>query len=834
MHGTVIMENQFNHQSTQEKLRQKWEQEKTYALENNPGKPYTIDTPPPTVSGSLHIGHIFSYTQTDFIARYKRMNGFSVFYPFGFDDNGLPTERYVEKKRNVKAHQLGRSAFIAVCLEETKIAEEAFKNIWQQIGLSANWSHTYSTIADNVRSISQQSFIELYNKGYIYRKSEPALYCATCRTSVAQAELDDQTQSSFFNDILFKDEYGNNLLVGTTRPELLPSCVALLFNPLDERYVHLKDSRAQVPLFNFEVPIIADEKVIIEKGTGLVMCCTFGDKTDIEWYKKFGFSYKQSIGFDGKMTADTDFLKGLSVIEARKKIIQELNRHGLLIRQQEISHAVSVHERCKKEIEFVILKQWFINLLDHKDKFLALADTIKWYPAFMKSRYKDWVENLGWDWCISRQRLFGIPFPAWHCNTCFAVLLPSTELIPVDPQEAPTLLSSCPCGSQDILPDTDVMDTWNTSSLSPYICYKLLTGNDGLSLSSTKLSPFIPMSMRPQAHDIIRTWAFYTIVKTWMHHGIVPWQTIIISGHVLSESKDKLSKSKDNSFMSPETLLEKYPADAIRYWTASGSLGQDVAFSEAQLKIGIRLITKLWNAFKFSHTHLDQFTDIKEVPSFFDNLNGWMLHQTTACFNQYTIYFEKNEFSLALNQIEHHFWKNFCDNYLELVKDQLFNPTAYSAAQVATTKWTLYHTGLSILQMYAPFLPYITEDLYLTVYKEKEQIVSLHQTKFNSLQKTHIFEDESKVIETIIALVAQVRKLKTNAQLSLKTPCNQLIIYSNNQHDLDKIKEQERLIAGITHAQQIIYTQGDSQENSLIENNGQYKATVSLNGQHHE
>jgi valyl-tRNA synthetase len=468
------MEKQYDHKLLEKTIQTRWDAEQTYHQSNNPGPAYTIDTPPPTVSGSLHIGHIFSYTQTDIVARYKRMQGFSVFYPFGFDDNGLPTERFVEKKHNIIAHNLTRSAFIDLCLQETIAVEKQFEALWRQMGLSVDWSACYSTIESNTRKISQESFIRLFNKGYAYRKDEPALYCMTCRTTVSQAELDDKEVTSFFYDIRFTASDGSELLIGTSRPELLFSCVAVFYNPNDPRYQHLKGQQAIVPLYNFQVPILADESVRIDKGTGLVYCATFGDTTDIEWFKKFKLPLKPSIGLDGKWLPETGPLAGLRITAAREKMVQELKNLGVLVNQQSKTKNVNVHERCKKEIEYVILPQWFLTILDHKKTFIDLADQINWFPTFMKSRYQNWVENISWDWCISRQRFFGIPFPAWHCTDCKTVLLPTIDQLPIDPQETPYPGKKCTkCHSTNIVPDTDVMDTWNTSSLTPYLCLQL-------------------------------------------------------------------------------------------------------------------------------------------------------------------------------------------------------------------------------------------------------------------------------------------------------------------------------------------------------------------------
>lgn len=826
------MEKQYNHQDAQHAAQAKWQAEKTYKAENNPGPLYSIDTPPPTVSGNLHIGHIFSYTQTDIIARYKRMDGNSVFYPFGFDDNGLPTERYVEKKLGISAHKLSRTEFINLCLKETHDVEQQFKELWQRMGLSVDWDYCYSTISESTRKISQESFIRLFKKGYIYRKQEPALYCTSCRTSVAQADLDDAEKPSTFNDIAFHDEQGNELIIATTRPELLGACVAVFYHPSDARYQHLQNKKAMVPLYQFSVPILADEKVNPEKGTGLVMCCTFGDKTDIEWYKKHQLPYKQAIGFDGKLTEQTGLLSGLTVLQGREQILKELESVGLLKSQKPIMHSVNVHERCKKEIEILMLAQWFLKILDYKMKFIELADKINWYPAHMKSRYINWVENLGWDWGLSRQRFYGIPFPVWHCKDCNEILLPELNQLPIDPQETAYPSACTKCGGKNIIPDTDVMDTWNTSSLTPYIDYAQYNPATPSAFEDTKVREFIPMSMRPQAHDIIRTWAFYTIVKTWMHHENIPWHDIVISGHVLADSKEKLSKSKENSSQSPQGLLERYPADAIRYWTASGGLGQDIAFSEPQLKIGLRLITKLWNAFRFIQEHITQKPAspfAKKQDKYFLALsNEWLLHNATKTYAQYSSYMEQHEFGLALQAVEKFFWHSFCDNYLELIKDQLFNPGNYTEVELHATRWTLYQVGLRILQMYAPYMPYITESLYGEIYQVHEDSASIHQTKFAAFQTLYDFPENAQLMDSIIDVIAQARKLKSEKQLSLKTPFASLTIISTNEHLLHQIMPHTQLIRGILHAQEIHFKAEKDGITSLRQEGENWVAHIAL------
>ena len=813
------MEKRYDQKQKELAAQQLWQEQATYQItrtEKNSQKLFSIDTPPPTVSGSLHIGHVFSYTQTDIIARYKRMRGYTVFYPFGFDDNGLPTERFVEKKLQIRAHTLDRSAFIAQCLKETAEAGKIFTQLWQKLGISADWTNTYSTISPITRRIAQQSFLALLEKNHVYRRFEPAIYCTTCRTSVAQADLDDSQSASSFNDIVFLDHQENQLIVGTTRPELLSSCVALLYHPSDSRYQHLANTLATTPLFGQKVRVFSDELVAPDKGTGLVMVCTFGDKTDIEWYKKYQLPYIQSIGFDGKFIASVDHFAGLSVPDARKKCLELLEQNSLLINKKPIDHTVSVHERCKKPVEFLVLAQWFVHILDHKEKLIALADEIAWHPAFMKTRYINWVQNLNWDWGISRQRSFGIPFPVWHCIDCQTILVADQDQLPIDPQETEYGKPCHACGGTNIIADKDVMDTWNTSSLSPYICAQLYTGSAENPFVSKSFAEFLPMAMRPQAHDIIRTWAFYTIVKTYMHHNTVPWKEIVISGHVLSTQKEKISKSQGNSMLAPEELLNQYSADAVRYWTASTTLGHDTAFSPEQLKLGQRLVTKLWNAFLFAQPHIEGVSST-EQPAELGAINKWLLHSLTLAEQTYHHALnEQHEFGHALQALEQFFWNTYCDNYIELVKNQLFNPQEYDTDTVTATRWTLYSVGLRLLQLFAPYLPHVTETLYQEVYRSREQALSLHQTHFILPQISADFVFQYQEINTVVDLIARIRKLKTEKQLSLKTAIETVILYSDSHTTRDAIMHNEQIFKGVMQINTIVYATEKNNDEGLF------------------
>jgi len=818
------MEKVIDHALAEKQVRELWEREKIFETKQVAGPLFSVDTPPPTVSGKLHIGHVFSYTHADIVVRYMRLCGYPVFYPLGFDDNGLPTERFVELRREVSPYTMSRSDFVAICREEVAHAEEEFKQLWQRLGLSVDWSKTYSTMSDWTQRLSQESFLLLLKKGLVYRKEEPAIYCPVFRTTVSQADLEDVEKETLFSDLQFKTEAGESLVISTTRPELLPSCVALFYHPTDTRYKHLAGKNAIVPVFGQAVPILADDKVQVEKGSGLVMCCTFGDKTDIEWFKKHQLPYRPSIGLDGRMLESTGPLVGKKVAEARLEMLEILKRENLVIKQQTIRHNVSVFERSKREVEFLMLSQWFVKILPFKQELLAMADTIAWHPAFMKARFIDWVENLQWDWCISRQRFAGIPFPVWYDKKTGTLYVPEAKDLPLDPR-VDQFPGTVPAGVE-LIADTDVMDTWNTSSLSPYLCKALYENRDaGVFEEGIRVDGFIPMGMRPHAHDIIRTWTFYTMVKTLMHSNTRPWDSLVISGHVLSPEGSKISKSKGNNPLEPDRLLSQYPADVVRYWTASATLGQDVAFSENTLKIGNKLVNKLWNACRFAQEH---FVDVPlQEPEQKGALNEWLLHRLSVMYKQYTTYFEQREFSLALGVVEQFFWGDFCDNYLELIKYSFYKPEFFDAQEVAATRWTLYHATARLTQLFAPFIPFITEVLYQELFKERLKAQSLHVTQFADVQKMFNFEASETNVKSLLAVVDGIRKLKSEKKLSLKTELSECVIIAPQQV-LDFLKTQEATIKGISGARELVYATQSAGSSFIEEHEGVWRATVCL------
>jgi len=509
-----MLAKKYSFKETEEKWINYWQDNKVYAFKRDDNKTvYSIDTPPPTVNGKIHIGHIFSYNQADMLARYKRLRGFNVFYPFGFDDNGLPSERLVEKELSLRAHEISREEFRKYCYDITDKYEKEFKTLFTKSGISSDWNHSYKTVSEESIKISQKSFLDLYKKNLAYHKESPALWCNECRTSIAQAELETKTVKTLFNYINFTTlEDNETFTIATTRPELLPAIVAVFVNPNDEKNKHLIGKTAVIPVVNRKVKILGDEKVAVDKGTGVVMCCTFGDQTDIEWWKKYNLELKNIFTEDGKIKDSIEKYGGLKIKAAREEILKDLEEAKVLVKQEEIEHEVQVHERCGKEVEYSVMNQWFIDIINHKDELLEQGNKINWNPSYMQKRYEEWVKNIAWDWCISRQRYFGVPFPVWYKKDTLEVIVADEEDLPVNP------LVDLPKGykREEVIAETDVLDTWATSSVTPLI-------NMRYGEKENYEDILRPMSLRTNSSDIIRTWDFYTIVKSFYHFKELPW-----------------------------------------------------------------------------------------------------------------------------------------------------------------------------------------------------------------------------------------------------------------------------------------------------------------------
>ncbi|MFC1801193.1 valine--tRNA ligase [Nanoarchaeota archaeon] len=759
------------------KWQKYWEDKDIYKLDTKSKKPvFAIDTPPPTVSGKMHIGHAFSYAQQDFIARFKRMDQ-PVFYPFGTDDNGLPTERLVEKINKVKSKKMSRDDFIKLCLKTLKETTPNFIADWKKLGISADYKVYYSTIDENSRKISQKSFIDLYKKGEIYKKDFPTVWCPACQTAVAQAELEDKEENSLFSTLKFESE-GKDLLIATTRPELLGACVAVFVNPQDKRYKNLIGKKAKVPLFDFEVPVVGDESAQIDKGTGVLMVCSYGDKYDVDAINKHKLKPRLILGADGRIKEGE--YENLKVKEARKKTLADLKDKDLIKEQKQIGHAVNVHDKCGTEIEFLPTEQWFIRILDKKKKLVAQGKKIKWYPEFMFKRYKNWVEGLDWDWSISRDRHFGIPMPVWYC--CDEIILADEKELPIDPLKTS---KKCPKCGEKAKPEQKVLDTWATSSLTPQI---------GVSLSKGKVK--LPLSLRPQAHDIIRTWAFYTITKSLLHENKIPWEDVMISGFVTLKG-EKMSKSKGN-VIDPQGVLEKYGADALRFWAAASKLGDDLDYQEKDLVTAQRFVTKIWNASKFVFMHLEDFKGKK--PKNLKVMDKWLLSKLSQVIKSSTASFEKYEYSKTRAEVEQFFWHSFCDNYLEIVKDRLYNPDKRGVEARESAQYGLYHALLNILKLIAPIMPYITEEIYHIYFAEKEKEKSIHISSWPQVDKKEVDVKAEEAGDLAVEVISAVRKFKASKNLSLKAEISELILDSEIKDFEGKIKLVEDDIKAATHA----------------------------------
>lgn len=790
-----MLEKKYDFKTREKYWQDYWQEKGTYKFDPQSNKPvFSVDTPPPTVSGKIHIGHIFSYCQAEFVTRYKRLQGFNVFYPMGFDDNGLPTEILVEKEKGLKAYSVSREDFRKMCMETVDKYEEDFKKLFISVGNSADWSLFYHTVSPECQRTSQESFLDLYKKNKVYYAEAPALWCTKCQTAIAQSELESEEKETTFNYLKFYIENSDEYVeIATTRPEFLCACDCVFVNPKDEKRKSLVGKRVRVPLYNYYVPVMADDKVELDKGTGVVMCCTFGDQTDTQWFKKYKLELKVAIDDYGRMTSLAGKYEGMKTKEARAQIIEDLRAEDLLIKQEPLTHQVFVHERCKNEMEIKLKKQWFIKTLENKQKWLELGDQIKWNPSFMKSRYTDWVENLMMDWCISRQKYFGVPFPVWYCKDCSEIVVADESQLPVNPLVT-SPLHPCPkCGGHNFEAEKDIMDTWATSSVTPLI-------NTKWKQDDNFCKKMLPMTFRTNAHDIIRTWDFYTIVKSYYHTNTIPWENVMITGFVMAGNGEKISKSKNNAKADPTAVIATHSADVFRYWTTTGSLGRDSLFNEDKLKTGAKLVNKVYNASKFVWLFLEGYKP-QEMPSL-KPIDRWIISKFSQMQARFFDYFEKYEIGLAMNELENFFW-NFCDNYIELVKVRLYNADEQSKN---SAKFAMYEVMLELLKMFSIYIPHVTEEIYQNTFKDTVKIESINNTLFAKLSIS-ADKDLIRKGEEVCSVVSQVRGYKTDNKISLKTELTTLEVVSPYDEFLRECADD---IKDATNAQNLVISHGDN------------------------
>ena len=763
------LDKNYDAKTVEAKWQKYWDEQKLFKFDYNSKKPvYSIDTPPPYASsGHLHVGHALHYTQFELMARYKRMRGFNVYFAPCFDNNGLPTEKYVEEKFKISKKDITRAAFRKLCREESAIIEKAYaEKVFKTLGHSYDWDLLYTTIEPEAQKVSQTSFVDLYEKGLVYRSKEPTLWCCFHQTALAQAEIEDAERETTLHYVDFDLEGGGKLQIATTRPEFLAACVGIFVNPEDKKNKRLVGKTAIVPLFHQKVPIMEDKKVDMEFGTGIVMICTFGDKTDIEWWKEFKLPLKMIVTVDGKLNENAGKYAGLTLEEGRKHIVEDLKHEVRIEKQEKLKQNVGTCWRCNKPVEFIVAEHWFIKTLDFKEQLIEQGRKIKWHPEFYRVRYEDWTRNLQWDWCISRQRFYGVPIPAWYCKKCKKPMVADKKDLPIDPLETKPN-KKCSCGSSEFLPEEDVFDTWMTSSMSPQCACRWLEKPD-------VYKKIYPMSLRPQSHDIIRTWAFYTILKSYLHFKSIPWTDIALGTYVLDPHGKGMHKSKGNVVWTHE-LLDKYSVDIVRYWVGTAKWGEDLPFQEKDCVAGQRFLIKLWNASRFCFMHLADYDGKK--PKKLELIDRWLLSKLHKVIKVATERFDDYDSSESKKAAEVFFWHDFCDNYLELVKDRIYNESRGKESKHAA-QYTLYTALLSIIKILAPIVPHITEELYQAYFLQHEKAKSIHISEWPKYDEQIVDEETEKIGEAAVEIVSAVRKHKSEKNVSLKAEIKHLKIES--------------------------------------------------------
>jgi len=803
-----------------------WEKEDIYKFNpNQSGHLYTVDTPPPTISGALHLGHIFSYIQAEVIVRFKRMEGLNIRYPIGIDNNGLPTERLAEKERGIKGQNLKPAKFAKICSDIAEKYKRIYKDLWKSVGLSVDWGLEYSTVSPEVQRLSQSVFKELYERGVIYKKDAPALYCPECQTSFAQAEKENKEKDAIFFDLSFKTEHGQDIIISTTRPELLPACVAVFVNPKDNRYKQFIGKKVKTPMGQ-KVDVISDSNVDMEKGSGVVMCCTYGDETDIYWAKTYKLKEKIILDKNGKFQNINEFpeINNKSAEEARKIIIEKLKKDGFVMKEQKIKHVIGVHERCGTPVEFLPITQWFVKMLDMKEKLLEAGNKINWHPPYMKKRYEEWVSNLKWDWCISRERFYGIPIPVFNCDNCEKAVIPDKNNFPIDPKTE-KIERNCPnCKVGKLVPEKSVLDTWFTSSLTPDI-------NNNHPLNVPRRNKLYPMSMRPQAHDIIRTWAVYSILMgLYRHNEIPPWKNLMVSGHILVKKGEKISKKTGGGRYKPEELIAVQSADAIRYAMCGASIGKDARFDEKEVTKGKRLVTKIYNAGKLVLSSLQNFDPkIKFSKDDLMAFDQWIIQRSLETAQKMSETFSNYEFSQARQIFEDFFWSEFCDNYLEIVKGRtsIAIDNKKKALEKFSAQFSMYQSFLNIIKMASPFVPHITEEMYHAeivkieegknmnesikskdnegYFYRNEKIKSIHNMEWPSISKEYFDDNTMEGAKLALLLISEIRKVKTANKIRLKEKISLLKIKCSRKKQ-DILKSFLRDIAYVAGAKKIVVT----------------------------
>jgi len=778
------------------KWQKKWEEMGIYRFdwEDTTRPTFSIDTPPPYPSGDFHMGNVLNWTYFDILARYKRMQGYNVHFPQGWDCHGLPTEVEAEKRYGVKKTDVPPDEFRKMCMKLVEKYIAIMKEAIKRLGCSIDWTTEYRTMDPDYWRRVQLSFIILYEKGFIYRGTHPINWCPRCETAIADAEVEYEERKSTLSYIRFPLEEGGYLTIATSRPELIPACVTVAVNPHDERYQKYVGKKIRVPTTNRTVEIITDEMVEPSFGTGVVMICTYGDKADVKTVRKHGLPVIMCIDEKGKMTAEAGKYAGLTVEEARKAILSDLEKEGLLEKTEPLDQEVGVCWRCKTPIEILEREQWFMKTRILTDQVEKNALEVKWYPDYMKHRLIDWAKSLDWDWVISRQRLFATPIPIWYCTKCGETILAKPEWVPIDPRTTPPKIEKCPkCGNTEFKPEKDVLDTWFDSSLTCAVHAGWPDREDWRRL--------FPADVHPSGVDIIRTWAYYLMVRHLALFNEKPYKSCLINGMVLGLDGRMMSKSLGNYIATPE-VFNKYGADATRQWAAAGgATGSDIPFRWPDVQYGWRFLTKLWNAARFVSNQLKDFEPSENVE--LQLLDKWLLTKLEKTTAKVTDALEKCQFNIATEEVRNFTWHIFCDDYIEAVKDRLYKPEKYGENKRQAAQYTLYTTLYRILQLLAPVCPHITEEIYQTLYREYMKHPSIHVSPWPKTLKERIDEKAEHDGDLIVAVINAVRRDKAEKRLPLNTPIKRLTLYAHSEADVESLRRGEMDIAGTCKAEKL-------------------------------
>jgi valyl-tRNA synthetase len=783
------------------KWGERWEADGTYRFDRRAPRDqvFSVDTPPPTVSGSLHVGSVFGYVQQDSVARYRRMAGATVFYPMGWDDNGLPTERRVENFFGVRCDPslpydpsfepppepdakrklpISRPNFVELCHRLTAEDEKAFEAVWRRIGLSVDWSLTYATIDEHSQRTSQQGFLRNLERGEAYQSEAPTLWDVTFQTAVAQAELEDRDTPGAYHRLRFAGADGADVVIETTRPELLAACVAVVAHPEDARYRDLFGTTVRTPLFGVDVPVVAHELADPDKGSGIAMICTFGDVTDVVWWRELGLPVRSIVRRDGRVQGDPpagvpanaawQAITGKPMRQAQEAIVGLLRDSGdLLGEPRAIQHPVKFFEKGDRPLEIVTSRQWFIKVLEHREELLQLGKQLRWHPPFMQARYESWVQGLNTDWLVSRQRFFGVPIPLWYRLGDDGVpeygepLVPDEARLPIDPStDVPEGYTEDQRGVPGgFVGDPDVMDTWATSSLTPQIATHWVDDADLFDRT-------FPMDIRPQGPEIIRTWLFVTVVRARAEHGGLPWSDAMINGWVLDPDRKKMSKSKGN-VVTPMALLEQYGSDSVRYWACSARPGTDTAFDEGQMRIGRRLAIKVLNASKFVLSRVGDEPVDGAVTAPIDRAFLGFLAETVDAATQS---FADFDYARALEHTESRFW-DFCDDYLELVKGRAYGSQGQEAAASANRALTVALS--TFLRLLAPILPFVTEEVW-----SWWQEGSVHRAPWPAVDSLAALagDVDLQIFDAASQVLAAIRKKKSEAHTTMRAEVARVVV----------------------------------------------------------